>query len=332
MSWAGRRRSGRSAGTVRSITRYGRSFQFSFLGENSLTVVQNGRDARIDGVETDINYVRGRPDPQCRGGLHRCQDQAEHLRSRVRTTAADCDGFRATRFTAPKGTRLPVTPKFKVTGTARYAWDMGPGKAHVQAGVVHQGSARSALEDRRTTCRRVSCSLHAGRSVRRLRLGQVQLRAVRDERLRQAQPAVSQRVVQHLYQRPHRARPSAHDRAEGRGEVLERSEPRRPAALGASRDEQSVQSYRSHCLVGALLRCRGWRCCCSGRGRSTMRIESALRRSSAGACRCGAADHHARRRTRGALWPVIACVLSAFAGARPGLPSCWSSDLCSGAG
>ena len=34
-------------------------FQFSFLGENSLTVVQNGRDARINGIETDINYVSG---------------------------------------------------------------------------------------------------------------------------------------------------------------------------------------------------------------------------------------------------------------------------------
>ena len=34
-------------------------FQFSFLGENSLTVVQNGRDARINGLETDINYVAG---------------------------------------------------------------------------------------------------------------------------------------------------------------------------------------------------------------------------------------------------------------------------------
>nr|WP_262984996.1 TonB-dependent receptor [Sphingomonas daechungensis] len=38
-----------------------------------------------------------------------------------------------------------MTPKFKVTGTARYTWDIGPGKAHGQIGLVHQGSARSAL-------------------------------------------------------------------------------------------------------------------------------------------------------------------------------------------
>ena len=28
-----------------------------------------------------------------------------------------------------------------MTGTARYSWDMGIGKAHVQGSVVHQGSA-----------------------------------------------------------------------------------------------------------------------------------------------------------------------------------------------
>ncbi len=50
-------------------------------------------------------------------------------------------------ITAPKGTRLPVTPKFKFSATARYTWDMGPGRAHGQIGLVHQGSARSALND-----------------------------------------------------------------------------------------------------------------------------------------------------------------------------------------
>ena len=46
---------------------------------------------------------------------------------------------------APKGTRLPVTPKFKFSATARYAWMMGPGRAHVQAGLVYNGKARAAL-------------------------------------------------------------------------------------------------------------------------------------------------------------------------------------------
>jgi outer membrane receptor protein involved in Fe transport len=120
-----------------------KKFQFSFLGENSLTVVQNGRDAKIDGAETDISYVRG--------GLT-LNAAAAYTNARVKQNicavaadqTANCTDP-GDEITAPKGTRLPVTPKFKITGTARYAWDMGPGKAHVQAGVVHSGSARSAL-------------------------------------------------------------------------------------------------------------------------------------------------------------------------------------------
>ena len=64
-----------------------KKFQFSFLGENSLTVVQNGRDATINGIETDINYVRGGLTLDCGGGLHRRQDQGQHLRGRGRSDA-----------------------------------------------------------------------------------------------------------------------------------------------------------------------------------------------------------------------------------------------------
>ena len=45
----------------------------------------------------------------------------------------------------PSGTRLPVTPKFKMSATARYAWPVGIGRAHVQAGVAHQGSASADI-------------------------------------------------------------------------------------------------------------------------------------------------------------------------------------------
>ena len=35
------------------------AIQFSYLGPNSLTVVQNGRNANVNGIESDINYVTG---------------------------------------------------------------------------------------------------------------------------------------------------------------------------------------------------------------------------------------------------------------------------------
>jgi outer membrane receptor protein involved in Fe transport len=40
---------------------------------------------------------------------------------------------------------LPVTPKFKVSGTARYEMPVGPGKAHIQSNITYSSSASSSL-------------------------------------------------------------------------------------------------------------------------------------------------------------------------------------------
>jgi outer membrane receptor protein involved in Fe transport len=123
-------------------------FQFAFLGANSFTEIHNARNARINGLETDVSYVRGGltlnaaaaytdaktvgnictfaadPDPDCQGVVDGNQD------------------FVA----APSGTQLPITPKFKATTTARYSWPAWADvKAHVQGGVTYRGSAPSSL-------------------------------------------------------------------------------------------------------------------------------------------------------------------------------------------
>ena len=117
--------------------------QFSFLGANSLTVIQNGRKARIDGIETDINYVMG--------GLT-LNAAAAYTDARTRGNIcnyslgnADCngldDGGDPDFVVTESGTRLPVTPKFKISGSARYSWPVSFGNAHVQAGITHQSSS-----------------------------------------------------------------------------------------------------------------------------------------------------------------------------------------------
>ena len=121
--------------------------QFAFLGESSLTVIQNGRDARVRGIETDINYVRG--------GLT-LNAAAAYTDAKTKGNICNfalgepqCDGLDAAGdpdfIVTPSGTRLPVTPKFKFAATARYQWPMGPGRAHVQAGLAYQGSAAADL-------------------------------------------------------------------------------------------------------------------------------------------------------------------------------------------
>ncbi|WP_293880718.1 TonB-dependent receptor [Sphingomonas sp.] len=120
-----------------------KAFQFAFLGQFSLTQIQNGPDARIKGVEADINW-------QAFPGLTLTASGA-YTDAKTRTTLCSSTdavpncGTPGNSVTAPKGTSLPITPKLKISGIARYTWDMGEAKPYVQALVAHQSSAPSAL-------------------------------------------------------------------------------------------------------------------------------------------------------------------------------------------
>lgn len=120
-----------------------KKFQFSFLGENSLTVIQNGRDANINGVETDINYVAGGLTLTAAGAYTDAKTKGAICHSSV-DPSADCSA-EGDYIVTPDGTRLPITPKFKGTATARYTWAVGIGKAHVQGSIAYQGSATADI-------------------------------------------------------------------------------------------------------------------------------------------------------------------------------------------
>jgi outer membrane receptor protein involved in Fe transport len=124
-----------------------KKFQFSFLGVNSLTQIQNGRNAQVNGIESDVNYVNGGLSLTVTGAYADAKTKGAICHS-SQDTAADCssviDGDQDWIVT-PSGTRLPVTPKFKGSATARYQWPMGPGKAHVQGVVAYQSSAAADI-------------------------------------------------------------------------------------------------------------------------------------------------------------------------------------------
>ena len=135
-----------------------KDFQFSYLGLNGLTEIRNANRARIDGLEAELqwqatynfnlsgglawydaklmedycgfNDVNGNPETVCPAGTINPQNDEV------------VDGPQA-----PKGTRLPVTAKFKGNLIGRYTWDVGPYEAHVQAALFHQGDRRSDLRD-----------------------------------------------------------------------------------------------------------------------------------------------------------------------------------------
>ncbi len=116
-----------------------RKFQFSFLGENSLTVIQNGRDAKIDGVETNLSYVNGGLNLSAAAAYTDAKTSGAICHSSL-DPSADCSAP-GDWIVTPSGTRLPITPKFKGTATARYTWPVSLGKAHVQGTVTYQDGA-----------------------------------------------------------------------------------------------------------------------------------------------------------------------------------------------
>ena len=132
-----------------------KKFQFSFLGENSLTVIQNGRNAKIDGVETDLSYVASGlsltaaaayTDAKTSGAICNVSfDTAKNCDTLFVNDPADPDDDVQDFVVTPSGTRLPITPKFKATGTARYNWPIWAGKAHVQGTVSYQSSAAADI-------------------------------------------------------------------------------------------------------------------------------------------------------------------------------------------
>jgi iron complex outermembrane receptor protein len=116
-----------------------KDFQFSFLGENSLTQIANAGSARIKGVEADLLWA---------ATDHLTLSAGAALLD-AKLTQAYCgilgeDGKDLNPCPedplAPNGTQLPVTPKFKGNLVARYVFAAGSYDAHVQGAVAYVGS------------------------------------------------------------------------------------------------------------------------------------------------------------------------------------------------
>lgn len=121
-----------------------KSFQFSYLGANSFTEIHNGPDARIRGLEADLSFRPSAGLSFTVAGAYTDAKTRQNLCS-IDDPTFLCTADPANFIAAPKGTRLPITPKFKFNATARYEFDMGSMKPYVQALVAHQGSASSDI-------------------------------------------------------------------------------------------------------------------------------------------------------------------------------------------
>jgi iron complex outermembrane receptor protein len=129
-----------------------KDFQFSFLGLNSVTIIVNGGNARIKGVENELEWAA--TNALTLSGSFTFIDAKLTQNYCGKQGVTDCpDQVTAEAFQpnligpqAPAGTQMPITPKFKGNLVARYSFDEVAGfKPFAQAAGVYQSQASQAL-------------------------------------------------------------------------------------------------------------------------------------------------------------------------------------------
>jgi iron complex outermembrane receptor protein len=122
-------------------------------------VIQNASNARIKGLETDLEWSVG--------GGWLLSASATYLDAKLTsdycgtfvpgtvTLKSSCptqvnsfaDGTTTTGPLASSGATLPVAPKLKANAIVRYAFNLGGWDANVQGAYVHQGASTTLLRD-----------------------------------------------------------------------------------------------------------------------------------------------------------------------------------------
>ncbi|MBV8340747.1 MAG: TonB-dependent receptor [Gammaproteobacteria bacterium] len=123
-------------------------FQFSFLGLNSVTIIENAASARITGFENNIEWA---PTRAFLGSLN-FQWINPYITQKVCSGGTQCpDVFGVPSATgsylwAPAGTHLPITPDFKGSIIARFnLTPMGKLEPYFQGNWTYQSSASVQL-------------------------------------------------------------------------------------------------------------------------------------------------------------------------------------------
>jgi outer membrane receptor protein involved in Fe transport len=120
-----------------------KNFQYAYLGANSFTEIHNGPNARVRGVETQVTLNAGPLNLDFSGAYNDAKIR-ENLCLNADPTFV-CSPADGNMVTAPKGTRLPITPEWKLAGTARYTVPVGTAKVYGQINATYQSSAASDI-------------------------------------------------------------------------------------------------------------------------------------------------------------------------------------------
>ncbi len=111
-------------------------------GSGGVTNIYNAGNARVYGAEFDVQVIPTRGLTLSASGAYNDAALSSSFCAIGTDGNPDCS---AGNIAAPKGTRLPVQPRFKITGTARYEFALGGVDGHVQGTALHQSSSSSFL-------------------------------------------------------------------------------------------------------------------------------------------------------------------------------------------
>ncbi|TLZ48191.1 MAG: TonB-dependent receptor [Gammaproteobacteria bacterium] len=122
------------------------NFQYSFLGLNSVTIIENGASARVTGLESSIEWA---PTRKFLGSLN-FQWINPYLTQPLCSHGPPCPGTHSdgvfSYVWAPEGTHLPITPDFKGSLVARFNLNpIGKWEPYIQGNWTYQSSASVQL-------------------------------------------------------------------------------------------------------------------------------------------------------------------------------------------
>ncbi|WP_242126675.1 TonB-dependent receptor [Sphingobium sp. Sx8-8] len=112
------------------------------VGSGGVTNIYNAGNARVYGVEADIQAIPLSGLTLSVSGAYNNAALSTDFCAIGTDGNPDCS---TGNIAAPKGTRLPVQPRIKITGTARYEFALGDVNAFMQGSVLRQSSSTSFL-------------------------------------------------------------------------------------------------------------------------------------------------------------------------------------------
>jgi outer membrane receptor protein involved in Fe transport len=120
-------------------------FQFAVLGANGLTEIRNANQARVRGLEMDVNWA-ATYNLRISGGVGFYDAElTENYCGQLDANNNPITDCAFDEVQAPSGTRLPITADLKANLTARYDFDFRGFEAYWQGSLVHEGRRTSDL-------------------------------------------------------------------------------------------------------------------------------------------------------------------------------------------